>query len=226
MKNIIYILLSAMLLTITSCTDILDTPPTKDPSESIFWQSKSDFQSALAGCYNVMQGQTLSWSMPVYDCLTDNAYCNPTASQGLNTDLIQADRVDPSMTGLVPNLYEHAYAAIARINIFLSRFADYQGGDVADVREQWEGEVLFLRSYCYYMLYLFYGEVPYITKPLTVETQDQPKNTLNEVYTNLKSDLQTAIGKLNDVTYKESGGHVTKGAAKGLLARLLMFFPL
>lgn len=66
-------LLIASLVAAPSCTGVLDTPPTTSPSESIFWQSKGDFESALAGCYNAMQAKTLSYGILAYDGLTDNA---------------------------------------------------------------------------------------------------------------------------------------------------------
>ena len=68
MNKLLYIsLLVVGVMTVSSCSDILDTPPTTSPSESIFWQSKSDFDSALAGCYEIMQAKTLSHGMVVYD---------------------------------------------------------------------------------------------------------------------------------------------------------------
>ena len=71
--------------------------------------------------------------------------------------MIQSDNIDPSMEGFIPELYDEAYGAIATINIFLDRLAKYEGTDMEDVRGQFEGEALFLRSYCYYLLYLCYG---------------------------------------------------------------------
>ena len=224
LKNISYVsLLVAALAAAPSCTGVLDTPPTTSPSESVFWQSKDDFDSALAGCYNAMQAKTLSYGMTCYDGLTDNAYAPSTSTYAYQCSLIQSDNIDPAMGGFVPELYKEAYKAITTLNIFLNRLSTYSGADMDDVREQYEGEVLFLRSYCYYLLYLCYGEVPYVTEPLTVETQNLPKNDLETVYTNLITDLQTAIDKLPDLTYKESGGHATKSAAKALKARVLMF---
>lgn len=224
MNKLSYIsLLVAGMMSVSSCSDILDTPPTTTPSESIFWQSKSDFDSALAGCYAAMQAKTLSYGMVAFDCLTDNAYGSSGSSYVYNSYLIQADNVDPSMGGFVPEVYKEAYEAIARLNIFLYRLANYEGGDMDSVRSQYEGEVLFLRSYCYYLLYLCYGEVPYSTEPLDITTQNLPKEPLETVYKNLIGDLQTAIDKMDDKTFKEAGGHVTKGAAKGMKARLLMY---
>nr|WP_242506926.1 RagB/SusD family nutrient uptake outer membrane protein [Parabacteroides goldsteinii] len=216
-------LLVAGMMTVSSCSDILDTPPTTSPSEAIFWQSKSDFDSALAGCYEIMQAKTLSHGMIVFDCLTDNAYGSSGSSYVYQSYLIQADNLDPSMGGFVPDLYKEAYAAITRLNIFLYQLNNYQGGDMSSVRNQYEGEALFLRSYCYYLLYLCYGEVPYPTVPLDITTQNMPKETLDNVYKNLTSDLQTAIDKMDDKTFKGAGGHATKGAAKALKARVLMF---
>lgn len=224
MNKLSYIsLLVAGMMTVSSCSDILDTPPTTSPSESIFWQSKSDFDSALTGCYQGMQAKTLSYGMVVYDCLTDNGYGSSGSSYVYKTDLIQADNIDPSMTGFVPELYKEAYEAITRLNIFLYQLKNYQGGDMNTVRNQYEGEALFLRSYCYYLLYLCYGEVPYPTEPLDLTTQNMPKESLETVYNNLITDLQTAIDKMDDKTFKGAGGHATKGAAQGLKARLLMF---
>lgn len=223
MKKIVYIFFFVGALGLNSCSSILDTPPTSTPSESVYWQSKADFESALTACYQGMQGETLSWIIPTFDCLTDNAYGNQGSSKIYNADMIQADNIDPSTTGLIENIYKEAYNAIARINIFMEQLNKYQGADIASVRNQMEGEALFLRSYCYYLLYMFYGEVPYIDKPLTLETQNMPKNTLEEVYTKLTTDLQSAINKMDDKTYKEAGGHATQGAAKALKARVLMF---
>lgn len=83
-------------------------------------------------------------------------------------------------------------------------------------RNQYEGEALFLRSYCYYLLYLCYGEVPYPTEPLDLTTQNMPKESLETVYNNLITDLQTAIDKMDDKTFKGAGGHATKGACPGI----------
>lgn len=223
MKKIAYISLLVGALSLNSCSDILNTPPTSEPSEGVFWQSKEDFESALAACYQGMQEETLSWIIPTFDCLTDNAYGNQGSSKIYNADMIQADNIDPSTTGLIANIYKEAYKAISRLNLFLDQLGKYQGEDIASVRSQMEGEALFLRSYCYYLLYMFYGEVPYVDKPLILETQNMPKNTFDEVYENLINDLQAAINKMDDKTYKEAKGHATKGAAKALKARVLMF---
>lgn len=51
MKKIVYISFFVGALGLNSCSSILDTPPTSTPSESVYWQSKADFESALTACY-------------------------------------------------------------------------------------------------------------------------------------------------------------------------------
>ena len=47
MKKNIHILLAATLLFgATSCEDFLQKDPPSSPSQSVFWQKKSDFESA------------------------------------------------------------------------------------------------------------------------------------------------------------------------------------
>ncbi|MFR8357447.1 MAG: hypothetical protein ACLVEJ_18625 [Parabacteroides sp.] len=69
--------------------------------------------------------------------------------------MIQADNIDPSMTGFIPDLYEEAYSAIARMNIFLYQLKNYEGADMNIVHvNQCEGEVLFFFVPArYYLLY-------------------------------------------------------------------------
>ena len=74
MKKNIHILLAATLLFgATSCEDFLQKDPPSSPSQSVFWQKKSDFESALAGTYSVMYSGVFSQIMPCLDGLTDNA---------------------------------------------------------------------------------------------------------------------------------------------------------
>lgn len=176
MKNYFtYIVASFCGLMATSCLGVLDTEPLNNPSESVFWKSESDFSSALTACYKGMQADYISWIMPAFDCLTDNGYGNPASGYHYKALLIQQDNFDASTTGMIDGVYSSCYSAIARINIFLDKLAKYDGADIKSVRNQFEGEALFLRSYCYYILWMFYGEVPYVDYSVSLENQVLPQ---------------------------------------------------
>lgn len=223
-KTIIYFMSIAVvaLLGLTSCSNVLDTDPLNEPSEKDFWKSQKDFNSALTGCYQSMQGDFISYVMPAFDCLTDNAYGAPSSGYHYNALMIQQDNFDPSTTGLIDGVYKNCYSAIETTNIFLDHLAAYDGPDIANYRDQYEGEALFLRSYSYYLLWLFYGEVPYVDHTVNIENQDQPKMANEELYQHIMADIDLAIEKLADNTYMTTG-RATKGAARALKARMLMY---
>ena len=79
MKRVINIILASALLvgSTTSCSDFLQKDPPSSPSQSIFWQKKSDFDSALAGSFSMMYEWpgVMSQIVACFDNLTDNSIC-------------------------------------------------------------------------------------------------------------------------------------------------------
>ena len=72
-KNIFAV--GVLALGLSSCSDYLDKQPPSSPSQSVFWKSKSDFESAIAGAYSVVYNWpgALSEIIPCFDGFTDNA---------------------------------------------------------------------------------------------------------------------------------------------------------
>jgi hypothetical protein len=190
-----------------------------------FWKTNADFDKALAGCYSALQAPRLADYLISYDCMTDNAHRGSGGSGGYATESYVTGLLNPSTEGHVQDIYSQAYAAIARINIFLSQLnVSKNTGMTVDQKKNKIAEAHFLRGYCYWMLYMFYGEVPLVTEPLTIENHIQPKGTRSEVYAQVIGDLQMAIDNFTaDQTYRGSGGRATKSAARGLKARAIMF---
>lgn len=227
MKRLIFSTLIILSVMSISCSDMLETIPPSQLSENSFWKQKSDFNMGLTACYSGLQNQYLSWGLPMYDCLTDNAFPGSDGGSSFNgySNLYQIGQIEPSINGFVPLLYQASYAAIARVNIFLAQLALYNNIDItADQRKQMIGEATFIRAYCYYMLYFYYGEVPVITEPRSLDNQYQPKSKEAEVYAQLLKDLKTSIDNLKPgEVFKTAGGRATHGAAQALKARLLMY---
>ena len=221
-KNILYIVI--FLFVITGCADFLELAPPDRPSDETFWKTKENFELGLTGCYGALQEERLSALLISYDCMTDNAHRGVGAGDYQN-ELYVTGLLNPAAGGHVSLIYSQSYKAIARINNFLYLLNNTENtGMTSDEKKNMLAEAHFLRGYCYWMLYLFYGEVPIVTEPLTIENQIQPKNTLQEVKEHVLNDLQVAIDNFTkDQTYRQSGGKATKGAARGMKARVIMF---
>lgn len=221
-RNILYII--SLMIFSFGCADFLELSPPANPSESIFWKTKEDFDLGLTGCYGALQEERLSSLLLSYDCMTDNAHRGVGAGDYQN-ELYVTGLLNPSAGGHVSLLYNQSYKAIARINVFISLLNKAENIAItSEDKKDMLAEAHFLRGYVYWMLYLFYGEVPILLEPLTIENQIQPKNTLEEVKAHVLSEFQFAIDNFSkDQTYKVSGGRATKGAARGMKARVIMF---
>ena len=87
------------------------------------------------------------------------------------------------------------------------------------------GETKFLRALYYFNLVNIFGGVPVITTTLSPADANIPRNTIDEVYAQIESDLTAAIAALPllvDLPSTEKG-RATKGSAQTLLARAYLY---
>lgn len=219
MKKIaLYFCLSASVL-IGSCEKELEKNPTDKLSSATFWKTKLDYDMALAACYNTLQDYNLSTGIHDRDGLSDNgfdlfSYGNEqTINQGITAS-----------SGATDFWYNDGYKRLARYNIFLDKLATYTGTDMSEeVKLRYEAEVRLLRAWEYYRLYTFYGSVPLVTVPLTLETQNVPKAPAADIFKQVIVDTDFAIAHLPNATFTAGGGHLVKAAAQLLQARAYLY---
>ena len=221
MNKYILKLIVVFILAVTACEDFLQLDPLDQVSSSTFWKTKADFDMGLTANYGLLQHEYWSDQAPNFDCITDNGYGQH--NYGSSKDICSGS-ISASTGGFIPGIYSVCFSSIARNNIFLQQLAAYKGTDMSDAdKKLYEAEVRFLRAYFYFQLYFFYGDVPLVLEPVTLETQDRPKNTAAEILTQVFTDIDFAIANLNPVAYSANKGHATKSAAQALKARILMF---
>lgn len=228
MKKIFSLMLtSALLLGGTSCDDFLQMDPQSSPSQSIFWQKKSDFQSALAGSFSIMfewPGE-MSQIVACFDNLTDNSICQYDENTYGRTKTIALGDLNPHTDGFVSYMYKHCYQGIARVNILLENLAPYNGTDMSTEEKSFmTAQAKALRGYFYSWLYQCYREVPLVTASLNMDNMYQPKASREEIYNQIMTDFGDAIDALPDKPYSDAqmSGYFTPGALKALKARLML----
>lgn len=228
MKRINIYLMSALLMgTTVSCSDFLQKDPPSSPSQSIFWQKKSDFDSALAGTFSIMYewpGE-MSQIIPCFDNLTDNSICQHNEDTYGRSQTIALGDLDPNTTGFVTYMYSHCYTGIARAHLVMENLALYEGSDMTEDDKNFiMAQCKALRGYFYSWLYLCYKEVPLVTSSLTMENMYQPKSTRPEIYAQIMKDFDKAIAALPDKPYSDSqmSGYFSPGALKAFKARLML----
>ncbi|MBK6995640.1 MAG: RagB/SusD family nutrient uptake outer membrane protein [Saprospiraceae bacterium] len=219
------IVAALLLITATNCQkDFLDR---QQPGEQIFeefFKTAEHAEMATNAVYEQFRNFDCI-ALPYIACtdvLSDDADKGSTANDApLMSDLdnFTLDATNP----FVAPVYKGYYRAIARANIAIENIPNIEMD--AALRDRLLGECKFLRAYSYYLLVQWFGDLPLITRTLQGEEYyAQTRQPREEVYAQIEADLTDALSVLKEKNeYAPADlGRATKGAARGLLAKLYM----
>lgn len=232
------IFIVALALGLSAC-DLLDV----EPAQSIEADYENDFENAdvaraaLEGVYSSIQANGVygGFFTTMGDFTADNA-----AFSGSFTTWQNARDFNVLAThGPSQNMWADHYNAINAANNVISRtpgLVDSGNDPEADESfgDRLVGEALFVRGLMHFNLVRLYGQpyepgaqnsqdgVPVITEPTTSPEQDleASRSTVEEVYTQIISDLQEAQGLLGS---SDSGIRASQEAATALLAKVRLY---
>lgn len=225
-KYILFALVFSMTSLLMSCNKVLDLNPTDQLSSSTFWKTKSDADLALTGVYRSLTLDIISagsggGTLCHWEGLTDNAYCTYPLEGGFQT---LAKIIIPTSGASLSSLYSNAYTGIAYTNDFLANVDKIKDASFpTSLKNRYIAEAKFIRVYWYSWLTQCFSDVPYTDKPLTIGTMKMPVTLKADIVSKLLTDLDECIANLPDITYVDSNGHIVKGAAQALKARIQLF---
>jgi hypothetical protein len=223
------IILSAALFLIffTGCDGLLDLEPAQEISESMALDSDVNVKSVLHGAYTQFDDAAIYGGCVLRnsellgggnECFWDGTYAGPR--QMYNKSMV-------SSNGDVEAQWTDSYEVINICNNVLSALDVVNEED----RDWVEGEALFLRSLMFFDLVRFFAlqydasttaalGIPIVLTPTREINSDSyvGRNTVEEVYNRVITDLIAAASKLPD----ENDVYATSGAANALLARVYL----
>jgi len=217
-----------MLILVSSCEKFLDLKPQQELETNDALSTDANVKSVLVGAYRSMR-----YSAIYGGCILRNSELSGGTGeiswQGTyngpreiyNHQIIAAN-------GDITDQWLNSYDCINICNNVLSAIDTV----VEEDRGRVEGEALFLRSMMYFDLVRFYAKAyepgtanPQYGVPLVLKPTDQisvtnnvGRNTVDEVYAKVITDLTKAASELPD----ENGYYATSGAANALLARVYL----
>jgi len=203
-----------------SSDDYFDKNPLDAVSDATFWSSESDAMLALAGCYN----NGGAWSGENFWSARGVFYLDLMAGLGSEKEMIPDHFTDGSLNAgywAVEGYWDNAYRKIVACNNFL---ANIDGIDMdEDAKAIMIGEIKTIRSYQYFNLALFFGDVPLITTVLNVEEANNVSRTpKEEVYAFIESELRESYVNIPANRPSDEDGRITSGATLAILGRVLM----
>jgi starch-binding outer membrane protein, SusD/RagB family len=205
----------AAAVLLAGCDSPLETNPTASIDAEAALVNARGVELGLTGAYRSLQSDALySREMTVYpELYADNLEFTGT----FTTDAQVAQRDIAPSNGAILSMWTASYSGINRVNNVLA--AINVVGDLTEAqRARFRGEALFLRGLHHFNLVRYFGGVPVVTEPsrgVGPETQ-RPRNTVQEVYAQIETDLQEAATLLGP---DRVNGRATRGAANALLAR-------
>ena len=204
--------------TLVACnTDFLDTKPLdKLPGDAV-WSDRALSEAFATDVYNGIRDGLLDQMS--FDCQTDNALYS-FGKQDVNEA-----NVSPSNTGTVKSTMEWGtvYGRIRAANIALSKLAKPGFENSGDLAGRLRGEMYFMRAYLYNQLLRYYGAIPIIKTPYTLDEPDFTiaRNTYEECVNAIVTDLDSSAALLKGRSM--ASGRATMGAALALKARVLLY---
>lgn len=216
-RKLIIIILSAVSFLHTGCKKFLSVDPPYAQDAENYFQTPEDFERALTGAYDMLQGSFVSFW--IGEIASDNAIAGGESvndSQGLH----QIDNMTHGgVNNELRNIMRWNYTGITRVNYIMENKdnIDFPG------KEHMLAEAKFLRAYYYFELVKFFGDVPLIIdKRIGIEEARQiPRTPKAEVYAQIEQDLIAAAGALSPVAAQK--GRATKGAAQALLGKVYLY---
>lgn len=216
----IYII--ACFCMIGSCKEsFLDLAPISNVNTINFYKTKADFDLAVNAAYATLY--------IFYAPESAISYTEQLGDDGTmyNVAGIQADRwafkdyaLRPSNTE-VYRFWQETYKALYSVNIVLDKIRE------ADLDTAYKtavtAEMMFLRGLYYFDMVQLWGDLPIVTKPLSVEESYATlRSPVADVYKQIVADLQYASAHLPSAAEVSAPGKASKGASQTLLGKVYL----
>lgn len=228
MKTIHILSTLAFLTLVTACRKDLNQTPISSATTETFYKQPADFIQGINAAYSSLRNYP-DRLLYLSEIRSDNIY-------GVTATGRDWDPINDFAPGIAPNTYvEEAWRAdfqgVFRANTVLDQIdknGSYVGSTALATRLQAESK--FLRAFYYFDMIRYFGKLPIIDHPVTVdEANTIGRSPVADVYKFIIDDLQFAIANLpadysgKFPSYSATDvGRATKYAAEAILAEVYM----
>lgn len=232
MKKYIYLIVLLVVITATACKKVLTTTPRQSITPDVALTSSAGVSSLLNSIYTSF-GASNNYGLSrilLPEVLADNVINTTTNNNSYRTQ-------EANQPGSTYGDWSNNYNIIFRTNLVVDAVDNGILQGASDTQKaNFKGEALFFRALAYFQLAISFSYIPgnevnnwklgvpimlKPTKSLT-EVEFPARNTNVEVYTQIKTDLNNAIGLLTNNT-RNSKAYVSRAAAQALLSRVSLY---
>ena len=211
--------LIAVFFLLTACNDdFLDTQPLDKISSSATWSDGTLSEAFVFSVYSYLGYGGFEEQMQAV--ITDEAFFTHA---GRNINTFNEGSESPSNVAWTSGTYawRNMYSAIRQANVAIANLPEATFED-QNLKDMLMGEAHFLRAYYYHQLLRFYGGVPIIDSPYTLDDElSIARNTFAETVDFIVAELDKSSSLLNGKDMAE--GRASRIAAMALKSRVLLY---
>ncbi|MDB5116516.1 MAG: Starch-binding associating with outer rane [Mucilaginibacter sp.] len=214
MKKIFY--LFTILYMLSSCNK-LNIAPNSIIQDNTIYNTADGIRAFMASLYTYLPIEDFRYNEPsgfgqfFYD-QSLGMWTGELSERGVTSEGNASDNI-----GYWPD----AYTLIRNATDFINKLPTYKAKYTTAQVNQWTGEARFLRAYTYYALVKRYGGVPLIITVTTPGQVSVPRNSEQEIWDYVNSELQAAADLMQPIS--EQRGRANKYIALGILSRTALY---
>lgn len=208
-KTYLGVLLTALCF--SSCNDFLSTVPHDQMSPATTWQTETDAQKFVIGCYDDWAER---YAYFYWDCCSDFGYSN-FSWDGFK--VIGNGSMSPGDSG--HSLYN--FTTVRRCNTYLENVGTVKFSSDA-VKNDLEAQVRAIRAYRYFMMCSLYGGVPIIKNYSSAAEAQVPRDTEEKVKNFVYTELDAIAPMINERPTEL--GRIARGAVYAMKMRASLFW--
>jgi hypothetical protein len=219
MKNIFNIIFATLLL--ASCADLNELDPINSVPTETAITDRASALAAINGVYDEMQDATLVFDgyLAFPQFFSDECNATGTFPSRLEMSIFNVQTSNTTLAAVYTDFYDVINVANNVIELIPlvedEAFTQEERDDIV-------GQAKFMRAQMFMYLTAFWTDVPLVLQP-TKEVGDVlnvPLSTQAEIYTQVESDLNDAIGSLTSAT---GPARASVQAAQALMARAKLY---
>jgi len=217
MKHITLLIISAILITFFSCSELEEEPYGFLTNEN-FYTTEDNVYSGLLYAYEATKLGNFFNNFYSFTELGTGVTIMKSAETAANRQQMYNWTFNPS-TEAIRAFYEAIYTGIFRTNTVLDNIDAIEFSN-EELKEQYRGEAMFIRAFYYFYLVRIFGEVPvYKTAGDPNVSYNTPVSSIEDVYSVIIGDLRFAAEHVPEFKIP---GRADKTAAEAQLAKVYL----
>ncbi len=223
-KKYYIILLIFTTIGIFSCDDYLDKFPLDEPTDVTFWSTESELKMAINSIYTSLYWTDRSPDVHVPFQMLLSIVSDESWDRNLSPwQLLGQGLITPNEETLIYGAWKNGYATIGKCNRLLTNMERAKESTNPQLYARIEAEARFFRAYNYHLLTNLFGDVPFVTEPISIFDAAIKQTSKTEIYNFILNELD-AVATILPVTYPAADrGRITKGAVLALKARVALY---